>query len=176
MSDDAVKAKTGKTWNGWFKILDKAGADKMPHKEIAEHLHDSFGIPGWWSQMVTVEYEQARGLREKHQRASGLYDISVSRTLAVPVGTLFDAWHNEVKRNRWLPKTPITIRKATKDKSMRIAWKDGKTSLEVNFYGKGAGKSQVVVQHSKLPDAKAAVKMKAYWSKALDGLRVLLEK
>jgi len=29
MSDDAVKAKTGKTWKQWFTILDKAGAKKF---------------------------------------------------------------------------------------------------------------------------------------------------
>ena len=125
--------------------------------------------------MVTVEYEQARGLREKHERASGRFDISVSRTIAVPVGAIYEAWHNESKRARWLPVNKLVIRNATKDKSMRITWKDGTTSLEVNFYGKGAGKGQVAVQHSKLPDAKAAERMKRYWSKTLDNLRILLE-
>lgn len=34
MSDDAVEAKTGKTWSYWFRLLDKAGAKKMNHQEI----------------------------------------------------------------------------------------------------------------------------------------------
>ena len=34
MSDEAVKAKTGKVWKEWFTILDKAGAKKMTHQEI----------------------------------------------------------------------------------------------------------------------------------------------
>jgi hypothetical protein len=50
-----------------------------------------------------------------------------------------------------------------------------KTGLEVYFYPKGDDKSQVVVQHSKLPDAKVAAKMKTYWGKALDRLRQSLE-
>jgi hypothetical protein len=58
---------------------------------------------------------------------------------------------------------------------MRMTWKDGKTSLQISFLGKGDGKSQVVVQHSKLPDAKAAAKMKTYWGKALDRLREVVE-
>ena len=29
MSDEAVKAKTGKSWKEWFALLDKAGAKKM---------------------------------------------------------------------------------------------------------------------------------------------------
>jgi hypothetical protein len=58
---------------------------------------------------------------------------------------------------------------------MRVTWNDGKTSLEIYFDAKGEHKSQVVVQHSKLPNAKAASQMKTYWSAALDRLRELLE-
>lgn len=87
ISSEAVQAKTGKTWTEWFKLLDKAGAAKWPHKEIAELIHDEFGCPGWWSQMVTVGYEQARGLRVKHQSATG-YSANVSKTIGVPIATL----------------------------------------------------------------------------------------
>ena len=36
MSDEAVKAKTGKTWKEWFAILDQAGAIKLTHQEIVK--------------------------------------------------------------------------------------------------------------------------------------------
>ena len=39
MSDEAVKAKTGKTWKEWFAALDKAGATKMGHQDIVKYLH-----------------------------------------------------------------------------------------------------------------------------------------
>jgi hypothetical protein len=58
---------------------------------------------------------------------------------------------------------------------LRITWEDGNTSLAVAFLAKGAEKSQVVAQHSKLPDAKAAAQMKKYWSTALDRLKELLK-
>jgi hypothetical protein len=32
MSDEAVKARTGKVWAEWFEILDKAGATKWQHQ------------------------------------------------------------------------------------------------------------------------------------------------
>jgi len=47
--------------------------------------------------------------------------------------------------------------------------------VEVGFYPKGARKSQVAVQHNKLPDAKAAARMKTYWAGALDRLKELVE-
>ena len=34
MSDEAVRAKTGKTWDEWLAILDAAGARSMGNKEI----------------------------------------------------------------------------------------------------------------------------------------------
>ncbi|HYN25652.1 MAG TPA: DUF4287 domain-containing protein [Pyrinomonadaceae bacterium] len=174
MSDEAVKAKTGKKWDQWFAILDKAGAKKMTHQEIVEFLNSQHDVGPWWQQMVTVTYEQVRGLREKHEKPGG-YQISVSRTVNVPLANLYKAVAHEKSRTSWLPEVGLVVRKATAHKSMRVTWKDGKTSLEINFLPKGDAKSQVVVQHSKLPDAKAAAKMKTFWGKALDRLREVLE-
>jgi len=172
----AVLKRTGKGWNQWFALLDRAGAKKWNHAKIAAHLYEKCKCPGWWNQMVAVGYEQARGLREKHERPEG-YSISVSRTVGASLSKLYRAWATPAARKAWLQETkPITVRKATANKSMRVTWCDQKTSLEVNFYAKGMGKSQVVVQHSKLPDAKAGESMKRYWGKTLDGLRAAVEK
>jgi len=175
ISDEAVRAKTGRGWREWFALLDIIGARKMAHKDIAKHLYDNLKISGWWSQMVTVSYEQARGMRKKHQRAEVHYDISVSRTLEVPISKVFTAWQDDKTRNKWLGEDGLTIRKASANKSIRITWVDQKTSIDLNFYPKGQTRSQVVVQHSKLPDAKTAAKMKDYWSKSLDQLKTFLK-
>jgi Domain of unknown function (DUF4287) len=175
ISDAAVKAKTGKPWKEWFSLLDKAGAKEMSHKEIANYLHTEHDVPPWWTQMVTVTYEQARGLRKKHEKPEG-YSISASRTVKVPLTTLYKAFANEKSRRAWLPEDGLVVRKATPNKTMRVTWKDGKTSLEIYFYDKGKSNSQIVVQHSKLSDAKAAAKMKTYWGKSLDRLRDTLTK
>ena len=172
ISDEAVEARTGKNWNRWFKHLDDAGGKKMTHQEIVKHLSDKHDVRAWWRQMVAVTYEQARGLRDKHQKPGG-YEISVSRTIDAPVSKAFRAWTDEKTRKRWLT-AAFTIRKATANKTLRISWEDGKTSLAVAFAEKGAGKTQVVAQHAKLPDAKAAAKMKKLWSEALDRLKDLI--
>ena len=173
LSDEAVEAKTGKTWARWLKHLDGAGAKKMSHQEIVAHLSEKHGMRPWWTQMVAVTYEQARGLRDKHQKPEG-YEISVSRMVEAPADKAFKAWTDEKTRKKWLPAN-FKIRKATTNKSLRISWEDGKTSLSVAFYPKGGDRSQVVAQHSKLPDAKSAAKMKKFWSGALDRLKSLLE-
>lgn len=174
ISSEAVKAKTGKGWPEWLKILDKAGARKMNHTQIATHLYDKLGVPGWWCQMVAVGYEQARGMRQKHETPQG-YEISRSKTIAVPVKTAFEAWKNDKTRLRWLGEKGIVIRKATPPKSMRVTWPDGKTSLSVDFYPKGKEKSQIVVQHLKLASAAEAKKKQTYWAKALEKLKEVIE-
>ncbi len=173
MSDEAVEAKTGKSWSRWFKHLDAAGAKKMSHQDIVAHLRDKHDVRPWWTQMVAVTYEQARGLREVHEKPSG-YEISVSRTIAVPIGKAYKAWTDEKTRKKWLPAN-LTIRKATTNKYLHITWEDDQTSVSVGFIPKSADKSQVASQHSKLPNAKAAAKMKKFWGEALNRLQELLE-
>lgn len=173
MSDAAVEAKTGKTWSHWYKLLDAAGAKKMTHQDIVAHLRDKHDVRSWWRQMIAVTYEQARGLRAEHQKPDG-YEISVSRTMTAPTGKAYQAWTDEKTRQKWLP-SQLTIRKATTNKTLRITWEDGKTSVVVAFMPKGSSKCQVVAQHSKLPSAKEAAGMKKFWSEALDRLRAILE-
>jgi hypothetical protein len=174
ISDAAAQAKTGKTWEQWFALLDRAGAGKMTHQEIAVYLHDQAGCPNWWSQMVTVGYERARGRREKNQTPGG-FTVGVSRTIAVPIEQLFNAWNDPAARGHWLPRAKLTIRTAIANKSMRITWGKGPTGLEVLFYKKDVGKSQVTLTHLKLEDADEVERKRAYWKKALDRLQLYLQ-
>ena len=119
MSDEAVQAKTGKTWKEWFATLDKAGAKKMAHQEIVKYLNTKQGVGPWWQQMVTVAYERARGLRELHQKPGG-YEISVSRTINVPIAEVYHAFANDKARHAWLAEDGLAVRKATPNKSMRV--------------------------------------------------------
>lgn len=173
ISSASVKKATDKTWREWLALLDKAGALKLPHKEIVRWLQQNHRLADWWAQMVTVGYEQARGLRVKHQKPDG-FEISVAKTIAAPVGRAFAAWREASLREQWLPRTPLTVRKATPHKSIRILWGDD-TLLSVNFWPKGSLKCQVVPQHAKLPSPEAAEKMKAYWAEKLEALRLFLE-
>ncbi len=170
----AVEKATGRGWGEWLATLDQAGAEKLPHKDIARFLQQKHGLTGWWSQMVTVGYEQARGLRLKHEKPDG-FEISVSRTIAAPVDRAFAAWREAPLREQWLPRTPLTIRKATPHKSIRIVWSDD-TLLSVNFWPKGSLKCQVVPQHSRLASSETAERMKAFWSERLEALGAFLEK
>ena len=176
VSDDAVAKATGKDWEQWFKLLDKAGCARMNHKEIVAVVEKHFS-GGWWGQMVTVGYEQARGLRELNQSCDGVFQASSSKTVNVPVTALFDAWDNPRQRGKWLGEIDgeLVVRKATRPKSLRVTWCDGRTNVDVNLFPKGDAKSYVSLQHTKLKDGKEVEKMKRYWSAALEKMKASLE-
>jgi uncharacterized protein YndB with AHSA1/START domain len=173
ISSEAVEAKTGKTWAQWFALLDKARAQAMSHREIVAVLAKQHGLGPWWRQMVAVGYEQAKGLRAKHEKPAG-FEISRSKTIKAPVDDVYEAWGNARRRAQWLPGARLTIRKATENKTLRVTWGDG-SNLEVSLHPKGAAKTQIAVQHGKLENARAAAKQKAFWGEAFDRLAELLE-
>lgn len=170
----AVMRATGRGWDEWLTVLDRAGARVMPHKDIALLLSRKFGVPDWWSQMVTVGYEQARGLRTAGEKRTG-FAASATRTVEAKVALLYDAWKDPELRMRWLLDAPVEVRRSSDGKSMRMTWTAGGSSVEVSFEPKGANRSHVAVQHGKLKDSKAATAQKAFWSQALDRLKALLE-
>ncbi|MBZ5588872.1 MAG: hypothetical protein LAO05_09945 [Acidobacteriia bacterium] len=173
ISDEAVKAGTGKTWPEWFAILDDAHATKLGHKGIVALLAEQERVGPWWRQMVAVAYEQERGMRQKHQTLEG-FQLSVSRTVGVPADALFRAWADERARAVWLPSADLTIRRATPPRSLRITWGDGST-VDVSISARGRTRSRVVVDHKRLRDAEDVGRMKEYWAGALDALKQTLE-
>ena len=173
MSDESVKARTGKDWAEWFNELDAAGAVGLKHRDIASFLADQHGMAGWWSQMVTVEYERARGKRLKHETAQG-FSASVSKTIAASLPKLYAAVSQPTQRRKWFPKGALVPSSKTQNKYFRGAWKKS-ARLEIGFYAKGAGKAQIAVQINKLAKQSEVAKERAAWKAAFSKLQTLLE-
>jgi uncharacterized protein YndB with AHSA1/START domain len=174
VAEGKVVDATGRGWDAWFGVLDEWGAAGRSHTEIARWLREERGVPGWYSQSITVGYERARGLRAPGERPDG-FAISASRTVAVPVGRLFEAFDDAVLRERWLPRADLRLRTATAPRTARYDWEDGTTRVIVGFDDLGESKSRVSLSHERLPDADTCEEMKAWWRERLTALRALLE-
>jgi len=175
MSDPAIEAKTGRTWAEWVGLLDEIEAAGMPHREIAQQVHQLWDIPGWWAQTVTVGYERIKGLREVGQRRDGSFEANKSKTFPVSLPRLYAAFASQETRSDWLPGIEPEVRTATVGKSMRLTWPD-QTSVEIYFTAKGDDKSQVAIQHRKLKSKQAVEEIKTYWAERLTELAVLLDR
>lgn len=170
MSDERVRVQTGRTWQAWVELLDGEGAAGWPHKQIAGHLGEAFGLGPWWRQTVTVSYERIRGLRAKGQLSTGDFAASKSKTFAVPVARLYEAFGEA--REAWMGH-PTHVRTATPKRSVRMTWPDG-TLVTAWFTDKGPDKSSVAIQHQGLPNAARREQEKQAWGKRLAELALRL--
>jgi uncharacterized protein YndB with AHSA1/START domain len=170
----ATEQATGRSNEQWFALLDEWGAAERTHAEIARWLSDEEGVSNWWSQMVTVAYEQARGRRLPHERPDG-FTITASKTIAVPVADLFSAFSDDTRRARWLPDSPIAPHTSTAPESARYDWEDGATRVNVGFTARSDTTSTIALTHERLPDPDAAEEMKRWWRERLAELKTLME-
>lgn len=171
----ALRRSTGRDRGEWFAVLDEWGAGGRPYREIADWLTGEHGVSAWWAQKLIVEYEQARGLRDAGVRPDGTFAGGASKTVAVPVGRLYEAFADAGLRERWLPGVHLRERTSQANRSIRLDWGGDGSRLNVTFSALDAGKSQVAIEHDHLPDARSAAERKAFWRDRLAALKALLE-
>lgn len=172
MRDDAVLAKTGRTWQQWCELLDARGAADKTHAEIAAEVHEHFGVPGWWSQTITVGYERIRGRRVVNQTTKG-FSVSKSRTFAAPIDRLVRAFAPKA-RAEWLGDEKASARRSKNRHVVRWSDPDGST-VDVHLVGKAPGKTAVTVQVGKLPSREAVEARRTAWARRLLALAEWLE-
>jgi len=173
LSDESVKKATGRAWEKWVALLDKAYAKEMSHPALTKHIRATYDTPAWWTQMVAVGYERIRGLRAQGQQRSGDWSVSKSKTVGVPLAKLYAAF-NARGRAKWMDGVKLTVRGATPNKSMRLRWEDG-SPIDVGFMSKGDSKSQVALEHRKLASKAEADRMRAFWTERLNALAAMLK-
>ncbi len=176
-SDESIRERTGRGWEEWFDLLDEWGAAERTHREIAIWVAEQQGVVplAWNAQAVAGSYERARGGRAVGQHEDG-FRVSASKTVAVPVERLYDAFVEPAERTRWLPDGSLRKRTATRPKSARFDWgKDG-TRVHVTFTAKGHDRSTATLSHERLADAAERDRMKVYWRERTAALKQELER
>ena len=176
MNDTPVMKATGKELHQWFAILDGHEARDLPHKDIARLLSAEYGVPGWWSQNVTVEYEKHIGRRETGQTQSGDYEGTATRTLPGTMDEVLERW---IAR---LPDDPAaagfdgvglagdpSVSRTEKWRYWRATLADGsRVTVTIADKPGGAAKaagpaSTLAVTSSKLRTREESARWKSYW-------------
>src|SRR6185312_6602279 len=154
-SDQAMLEATGRERKQWFALLDAWKATTRTHRDIAAWLMSTHNIENWWAQTLTVDYERARGLRQPGAKRDGTFSVTASVTVGVSAKRAFEAFMEPKLRQRWLPGATLQERTSKSARSARFDWKDGTTRVNVGFTAKSPKKSQIALQHERLPNAKA---------------------
>ena len=174
VADEAMRNATGRAWTDWFALLDDWGATERRHPDIARWLREAHNVDGWWAQSITVGYERARGMRAKHQMATG-FVASVNRTVSADLERARSAFTDPMLRGRWLPDITLEPRPTRAATTARFDWPDPPSILVAYFTPKGETKTTVSVQHERLPDEATADRLKSYWRERLLALKDNLE-
>ena len=193
ISDDAVREATGRGWRGWWKILDAWGAHRSSHAEIARYLAGEHGLSGWWSQMVTVQYEREQGLREVGESADG-FQMGAQRTFLPDARSAWDLLSSSRGLETWLgPGAPARlvegepyrladgttgeVRVVSPGSHVRLTWQpplwSNPSTLQVRAVASSSGRGTISFHHEKLPDAGAREAMIEHWKDVLDELATL---
>ena len=175
VSDEVIRERTGRGWEQWFALLDEWGATQRPAREIRRWLAEQHGVESWGSQAVAIGFERARGLRAIGEHEDG-FAVTATKTVAVPVERLYDAFVDADLRARWLPDGELRERTATKPRSARFDWGNSTTRVVVTFVDKGAQKSTLALGHERIADAAEAERLKSFWRDRVGALKEVLER
>lgn len=169
MSDDAVRAATGRDWAEWRGILDRQGAAGLSHPEIVK-LVSQEGVSSWWRQMVAIGYERLTGKRALGQRCDGAFGASASRTVAGDKDEALGRWLAVVdgmaEFDGVLAESEPRQSQSEKWRYWRVDLADG-SKVSVVISDKAGGKAVVGVSHDRLADKEAAGRAKVFWKSLL---------
>ena len=173
----SIASATGRPWDEWVEVLERAGARELGHTAIARltlaHMPDSVERAEWWAQGTAIAYEQHAGLRVPGQSCSGDFQTSASRTVAGDKDTALQAWMAVVAGRDEFGGVPVEAEPSTSSSEKWRYWRaplaDG-TRVTVNFSDKAGGKASVGLAHTKLDSAEAIEFWRPVWKELLGRL------
>lgn len=197
VSSVSVHKGTGKHWDDWIKILDKAGARSLTHKEIVAHLKRKYKLSMWWQQGVTHGYELHIGKKAEGRNLKGEYSTMASRTIPVGVKESWkflnsseglDFWLKPMGRFSIKPKMQFEVeggifgevRTCKVGERARMTWGEEEwlkpSVLQIYLIPRSNVKSIIVFQHDRLPSDRVRLQMRDHWKAVVDGIHEYLTK
>jgi uncharacterized protein YndB with AHSA1/START domain len=194
VTNAGAKTATGKTLDQWFKELDAWDGLKKGRRATVNHLYDQ-KVELWWCTTIAVEYEKHHDVRKKDGLHEG-YFICSTKTIAAPVEEVFAAWSNSEALGKWFGKaTKADVKdggryenkdgdkgaflRIRKNKDIRLTFENAAFSapsqVDAQFQDKGKGKTQLMVNHTRIQTRAEADGLRAAWAEALDQLKVMCE-
>ena len=197
ISDDAVRAATGRAPGEWEALLDARGAAELSHKQIVALLAELGVERGWWRQMLTVDYERRKGKRAVGQTAATGFEIGARRTLPIPADEAWQlltspdgvrAWLGGAPSLKWEKGEKYTLEDGSSGEvrvfnpgsHLRMTWQpEGwprASTLQVRAMPSGEGKTVISFHQEHLPGAAERDERRQFFAAALDALERQVKK
>lgn len=191
VSTASILKNTGRSWDDWVKVLNKAGAQHWTHQEIVAFVRKKYKLRPYWQQWVTLGYEVASGRRIEGQNLKGEYQVTATRVFPVDAKTLWSLISSPDGLRIWLrpmsdfvlqPKQMFEVeggifgqvRTMKANVRARLSWQETDwakpTVLNVSVISRPGKKSILVFQHEALRTTRQREDMRAYWKARLTEL------
>ncbi len=194
VSSASVEKCTGKNWDAWIQILNKAGAKNMAHGEITKLLKKKFKLSLWWQQGVATGFEVHTGRKVEGRDSKGLYSITATRTFPVDAKALWKflvspagmvEWLRPLSEFKFKPGASFEcegeifgeIRTMKAGVRARLRWQETEWTkpsiLNLHIVPRKGGKSILIFHHGGLKDARLRTQMREHWQRVLAHLLTL---
>ncbi len=165
-----IERATNRSWDDWLTFMDSVDAKSLDHKGIAlkvyEELDGKIDQLGWWTQAVTVAYEQHIGRRIPGQRPDGTFQTSVSKATGLGMQELMDRWVDFAAGDAFVQGL-ISGELKVSGTDRRITWrttaKDG-SQIIVTSEPKSKGTASIVATQIGLQTHELNLEAKANWT------------
>lgn len=171
-----IEAATGRGWEQWVALLEASGARELTHRQIvaivSSELNGAVDSADWWSQGITVAYEQHIGRRAPGQRNDGSYEVSVTKLIPGSKKNVFALWCEAYEHSTAFDGKPIeNVR--TSVTPVRLYWRcdfaDG-SRLAVAVEQRTPTKALISATHTKLSSDNDKNNWQRFWHDKLGKL------
>ena len=191
----SLEKNTGRTWDQWISILNKAGASAWKYQQITNYLKKKkVGI--WWVHIIAGGYEVALGRRIPGQNLKGTFSIIVTKTLHMSNAKVWKWLTSDAAVRVWLnPLSPIELKKGQvfethdgvfgeirtikKNQRIRLTWheSDGekKSVVQLLLFGRNPKKCGMAFQHEELQDGRKRNWAREHWKNVVAELLKQIE-
>lgn len=191
VSSTSVLKGTGRNWEQWISILDRAEAVDWPHREITMLLKTKYKLSPWWQQGVALAYELHHGKRVEGRNLKGEYSTVATKTLPLSSRKAWSLLTSEEGMRAWLrPFSPFPwkpgqsfevdggvfgeIRTLKPGVRARLTWQEAHwekpSVVQIHVVPRKGEKCMLVIQHERIPSASLKGKLRDQWKRALAAL------
>lgn len=192
VSNDSVQKHTGKVWDQWVEILNKAGARLWDHQQLVEFLSLKHKLRPWWRQVVAIGYENAIGKRVQGQNLKGEFSSTTTKMMPLDQKTLWSWMQTPEALALWLK--PLSdfrfqaalafegeggvfgeVRTLKAPSRVRMTWNETDwirpTVLQLWMIHRPRGRCLIVFTHEKLASNRERAQVKARWQQVVGALQ-----
>lgn len=195
ITSESVKKHSGKNWDQWIALLDKAGGVALKYRGLVQVLQ-KYDLTLWWVSIIATNYQIHKGVRVQGQNEKGQWLTNASKTMPISQKKMWNFMKSQEGLAVWLkPMGKFDLVKGANfeveggvygelrtfkaPERMRFKWQDiewDKHSF-LHFYIAPRPKDQCVLifTHENLPSARDRIKMKEHWVTVLSDVKQALQ-